>query len=131
MGHVSIGNLKAIRELLGKSQSEMALTLGTSTRAIQSYEQGWRKVPAHVLRCVMMLLFLNWRKNQTWIAPCWDIKKCSAEKKESCSAWRLRAGDLCWLVQGTPCCRATARNGAARVARCAKCEVTARWLSTQ
>ena len=39
-----------IRHLLGKTQSQLARLLGTSFKAIQSFEQGWRNVPAHTER---------------------------------------------------------------------------------
>ena len=39
-----------IRQHLGKTQKEMAQLLGTSVKAIQSFEQGWRSVPGHIER---------------------------------------------------------------------------------
>ena len=36
------------RKQLGKTQREMGQLLGTSIKAIHSYEQGWRNVPVHV-----------------------------------------------------------------------------------
>jgi DNA-binding XRE family transcriptional regulator len=129
MPRATLGDLKKIREFLGKSQSELGLLLGVSTRAIQSYEQGWRTAPPHVLRSVAMLLFLNWRKSQTWMAPCWDVRKCGPEKKECCAAWQLRAGDVCWLVNGTQCGDPHGRDWETKMDHCMKCPVTTRWLS--
>jgi DNA-binding XRE family transcriptional regulator len=127
MSRLTVNNLKAVRARLGKSQGELALLLGVSIRAIQSYEQGWRNVPSHVLRGMMMLLFLDWRKGQSWIAPCWDIQKC--EQKDSCSAWVLRAGDMCWQVTGTQCGPTLHKTPEAKLDQCARCPVTARWLA--
>lgn len=39
-----------IRQKLNKTQKQMAQLLGTSVKAVHSYEQGWRKVPAYVER---------------------------------------------------------------------------------
>ena len=39
-----------IRKKLNKTQKQMAQLLGTSVKAVHSYEQGWRKVPAYVER---------------------------------------------------------------------------------
>ena len=45
-----------IRRRLRKSQSEMAQLLTVSVRAVQSFEQGWRNIPAHVERQMLFLL---------------------------------------------------------------------------
>jgi DNA-binding XRE family transcriptional regulator len=129
MARCSFCSLKKIRTLLDKTQNELALLLGISVRAVQSYEQGWRKVPSHILRSMAMLLFLNWRKSQTWISPCWDVKSCPADVREKCAAWNLRAGDICWLVNGTRCGETCDRSWEEKAARCAQCPVTERWLN--
>ena len=41
---------KYFRKRLSRTQKQIAVLLGTSLKAIHSYEQGWRTVPAHV-RC--------------------------------------------------------------------------------
>ncbi|MFW6216346.1 MAG: helix-turn-helix domain-containing protein [Desulfohalobiaceae bacterium] len=49
-----------LRSRLGKTQKQLAqLLLGTSIKAVHSYEQGWRSVPVHVER---QMLFLVTRK---------------------------------------------------------------------
>ncbi|MCX5879496.1 MAG: transcriptional regulator, partial [Deltaproteobacteria bacterium] len=45
-----------IRGYLGKTQNELAQLLGTSLKAIQSFEQGWRRIPVHAERQVLFLL---------------------------------------------------------------------------
>jgi len=40
------------RKRLGKTQKQLAELLGTSLKAVTSYEQGWRTVPAYVERQV-------------------------------------------------------------------------------
>ncbi len=48
-----------IRRYLGKTQSEMAQLLGVSSKAIQSFEQGWRNIPVHAERQALFLLALK------------------------------------------------------------------------
>lgn len=121
-------NLAGIRAQLGKSQSELATLLGISTRAVQSYEQGWRTVPMHVQKNAAMLLFLVWRKGRKGVRPCWQTKKCSKESRACCAARVLNAGDLCWLVSGTRCGGAKDLSWSAKAARCQACPVTSAWM---
>ena len=51
--------IRLIRRLLGRTQQELAHALGISTKAVQSYEQGWRKVPAHMMIQLFVLLALS------------------------------------------------------------------------
>ena len=46
----------AFRKALKKTQKQIAELLGTSIKAVHSYEQGWRKVPAHVERQLFFLV---------------------------------------------------------------------------
>ena len=48
-----------IRQHLGKTQKQMAQLLGTSPKAIQSFEQGWRRVPVHSERRLLFLMALR------------------------------------------------------------------------
>ena len=43
-----IPTVRSLRDELDRSQREMAEILGVSTKAVQSYEQGWRQTPPHV-----------------------------------------------------------------------------------
>ena len=47
------------RKKLEKTQLEMSRLLGTSIKAIHSYEQGWRRIPTHVERQLFFLLSLK------------------------------------------------------------------------
>lgn len=66
-----------IRNRLSKTQKQMAQLLGTSEKAVQGYEQGWRNVPAHVER--QLLFLLSRIEEKTGRKPCWTIKKCPVE----------------------------------------------------
>ena len=46
---------KELRAKLGKTQAQMAQLLGVSLKAVHSYEQGWRSVPAAVERQMYFL----------------------------------------------------------------------------
>jgi DNA-binding XRE family transcriptional regulator len=75
--------LAEIRRHLEKTQSQMAQMLGVSTKAIQSFEQGWRNIPVHVERQVLLILALKSRaakKNK----PCWLTRQCPAEDRQNC-----------------------------------------------
>lgn len=91
-----------IRRRLGKTQRQLAQLLGTSPKAIQSFEQGWRKIPVHTERQILFLLGLKKSPRQN-NKPCWAILGCSAEVKGNCPAWEFRAGHLCWFINGTIC----------------------------
>lgn len=91
-----------LRKNLHKTQQEMARLLGMSVKAVRSYEQGWRTIPAHAER---QMMFLTARKHETLAprAPCWIVKNCPDESKAECPAWEFQAGDLCWFINGTIC----------------------------
>jgi DNA-binding transcriptional regulator YiaG len=44
------------RKKLNKTQQQMARLLGTSIKAVHSYEQGWRNIPAHIERQMLFLI---------------------------------------------------------------------------
>jgi len=62
------------RKRLSKTQKQMAGLLGTSLKAVQSYEQGWRIIPAHAERQIYFLLSMR-RKRKENQRPWWVIKK--------------------------------------------------------
>ena len=91
-----------IRRYLGKTQGRMAHLLGVSLKAIQSFEQGWRKVPTHIERQALFLLAMK-KSPPKKAKPCWETQKCPVETKRNCPAWDFRAGHLCWFINGTIC----------------------------
>ena len=70
---------KKYRKRLQKTQKQIAELLGTSLKAVHSYEQGWRSVPVHVERQLYFLLFRSEQKARGK-KPCWEIKKCTPER---------------------------------------------------
>jgi DNA-binding XRE family transcriptional regulator len=112
----------SFRQKLEKTQKQMAELLGTSLKTIQSFEQGWRKVPVHVER--QMLFLLNLKEGRAKDArPCWEIQNCSVEARQGCPAWEFNAGNLCWFINGTICLGKPQNDWGHKMKVCRKCEV--------
>ncbi len=114
-----------IRKNLDKTQKELASLIGISLKAVCSYEQGWRTIPAYVER---QLFFLQAKKFNLFeeSANCWDIRNCPEEKIKQCPAWEFSAGNLCWFIGGTICDNITHRTWQQKMEKCKKCEVMQR-----
>jgi len=110
------------RQRLQKTQKQLSEFLGTSLKAIQSFEQGWRKVPVHIERQMLFLLTLQ-RKRVKDVRPCWEVQNCSMERRRDCPAWELDAGNLCWFINGTICEGKPQSNWSTKMKVCRKCEV--------
>ena len=110
-----------IRQRLGKSQKEMAQLLAVSLKAVQSFEQGWRNIPAHVERQALFLLAM--KEAQDGGKSCWDMQDCPVEIKEKCPAWEFQAGDLCWFIGGTICDGHIHKTWKEKMKFCRSCEV--------
>jgi DNA-binding XRE family transcriptional regulator len=110
------------RKELGKTQRELAELLGTSLKAVHSYEQGWRNVPVSAERQILFLYSLNLEKTQK-LNQCWKIKKCPPDLKTRCPAWEFRSGTLCWFINGTICEGAVQKDWSKKMKICRKCEV--------
>lgn len=92
--------LKRLRDKLKISQKEMAAILGVSVKSIQSYEQGWRKLPQYIEKMVLLLTSSLSSKKQK---NCWIIKKCRPEIRSKCVVYRAKLGHCCWAVTGSIC----------------------------
>lgn len=113
-----------MRRVLGRTQRELADLLGTSLKAVHSYEQGWRNIPMHVER--QLLFMVTQRRGAPVIEkPCWIQLKCPAERKRQCPAWEFNAGKLCWLINGTLCSETRHQNWREKMKMCRDCVVLA------
>ena len=112
----------SLRKDLGKTQKQMAQLLGTSLKAVQSFEQGWRKVPTHVERQVLFLQVLK-RGIGEKVDACWDIRDCPTQTRDACPAWEFNAGRLCWFISGTMCQGKVQENWPQKMKICRKCKV--------
>ena len=113
---------KRFRKRMNKTQNQMAQLLGLSNKAVHSYEQGWRNIPAYVER-QMLFLISNMRGSSKVNKPCWVIKKCPSEKKKQCPAWEFKAGELCWFINGTICDGTVYKDWQKKMKVCRSCEV--------
>ncbi len=110
------------RKKLKKTQREMAQLLGGSIKAVHSYEQGWRRVPAHAERQVFFLVS-RLKENKREQKSCWVIKKCPTERKKICPAWEFRSGKLCWMICGTICEGMAKKDWHEKMRVCRSCKV--------
>lgn len=110
------------RRYLGKTQVELADLLCVSPKAVQSFEQGWRKIPASAERQLLFLLSLKRTKNAEG-SPCWETRHCSVDQREKCVAREFDAGYFCWFISGTKCEGKRHTNWKEKIQLCRQCEV--------
>jgi len=111
-----------IRRHFGKTQSQMAQILGVSPKAIQSFEQGWRNIPVHIERQVLLVLSLQNQASKRG-KPCWQTRHCPTERRQDCPAWQFSAGHLCWFINGTICEGTAQGSWKKKMKICRGCEV--------
>ena len=109
------------RKDIHKTQNEMSQLLGVSVKAIRSYEQGWRRIPAHVERHLLYLVASREEIFKTQ-PPCWQILQCPDELRCQCPAWEFNAGSFCWFINGTICGGVVHPTWAEKIKICRKCE---------
>ncbi len=110
------------RKKLKRTQKQLAQLLGSSVKAVRSYEQGWRRVSTHVER-QMFFLLSRLNENPERGKPCWVIKKCPTTRRNRCPAWEFQAGKLCWFINGTICECEAQKNWKEKMKICRTCEV--------
>ena len=119
--------IKRIRTMLGRTQAELANALGISEKAVQSYEQGWRKVPTRVMIQLLVLLAL-YRKQTLDDIPCWEIRKCPTDQRERCASFTVGRGQFCWFIGDKDCHPPTPKTSDA-ILPCMDCPVIQRLLT--
>lgn len=113
-----------IRKILGVTQNQMSGILNVSPKAIQSFEQGWRNIPTHVEREMLLLLSLKQSVNtDRTLRPCWVIKRCPKDWRENCLVWRLQVPHYCWYINGTFCQGKTHHTWEEKIQICRECEI--------
>ncbi len=118
------------RKRLNKTQKQLAQLLGTSLKAVHSYEQGWRAVPGHIERQSLFLAVMKLRTSKS-NKSCWTIKRCPLERRKRCPAWEFQTGDLCWFINGTICEGTVQRDWKEKMKICRSCEVLQPLLNPQ
>lgn len=111
-----------IRRYLKKNQNELAQLLSVSPKAIQSFEQGWRNIPASAERQLLLLLSLKRSSNRN-TDPCWQICNCPAEWRENCTVWEFQTGHFCWFINGTFCQGKVQENWGKKMKICRQCDI--------
>jgi len=119
---MNIIEFKSLRNSLHKTQKELAQLLGVSLKAVHSYEQGWRSIPAYTERQILFLVALK-KKREGELKPCWTLKKCPAEIKRRCPAREFDAGKFCWFINGTICEGIVHKNWQEKMKVCRSCDV--------
>lgn len=114
--------LARIRSVLGKTQKEFSQMLGSSLKAIQSFEQGWRKIPAYIERQALLLISLK-HQHATSKEPCWERSACPQAIRQACPVWELQAGYLCWFITGAICGGQLQPKWHTKIATCRQCAV--------
>ena len=112
-----------IRHVLSRTQNQLARLLCVSPKAIQSFEQGWRRIPTYIEREILLLLSLKKMSSDKIIKPCWEIKNCPSEWREKCFLWELKAVYFCWFITGTFCQGRLQENWKKKHELCQECEV--------
>jgi DNA-binding XRE family transcriptional regulator len=110
------------RKQLGLTQKELAQLLMTSLKAIHSYEQGWRNIPDNMERQILFLIS-GQKKFALRSKPCWTIKRCLPERKKRCPAWKYKAGQICWFINGTICEGEAHKSWGDKIEICKACKV--------
>ena len=119
----SNGVFRHVRDALGITQREMAIILGLSDKAIQSYEQGWRKTPESVFRTLNVVYVTHRLRNRRGAFACWKARGCPAEMRKNCRTFKMGAGHLCWLVSGNKCNGQEFRTFEEKNQVCQRCKV--------
>ncbi|MFC2009808.1 helix-turn-helix domain-containing protein [Chloroflexota bacterium] len=111
-----------IRHILGRTQEQMSRLLCVSPKAIQSFEQGWRKIPTHIGREMLLLLALKKPINGE-LAACWDATDCPEEWKNNCIVWELKVRHFCWYLNSTFCQGRLQESWENKIQLCQNCNV--------
>ncbi len=96
-------SVREIRAEMGLSQSELGGLAGISSRAIQSYEQEWRRPSELVERMLLLLLVAHRNGARLSRFRCWEREACPPGVRKRCIAHVARQGHLCWFLTGTMC----------------------------
>jgi hypothetical protein len=93
-------------------------------KTVESYEQGWRRVPVNIERILYFLLFKLNEGALRGEEPCWTVTDCPDSKRANCVAYLADEGRFCWFFTGR-LCGGTDEGGAVS---CHTCPVFAQLL---
>ena len=116
--------VRNIRAILGRTQAELAAALGISEKAVQSYEQGWRKTPVRVMMQLLVLLAIHRHMDNV---PCWEIVDCPHARRDDCPSYSIGKGRFCWFI-APEYCHPPQVDEANDILPCMRCPVIQRLL---
>jgi DNA-binding XRE family transcriptional regulator len=99
---MDVNEFSKARSFLEKTQDELAGLLGISPKAIQSYEQGWRRIPGGIERQMLLLASLK-STSERKMQSCWKTTNCPQGWRENCIVWEYKVPHYCWFLNGTYC----------------------------
>jgi len=113
-----------IRKELGKTQNELSRILCVSEKTVQSFEQGWRNIPAYIQREMMLLYALaKTSGGDREPKPCWEVMNCPEEWRRKCIVGELQIKHFCWFINGTYCHGEYKKEWSEKLTLCRECEV--------
>jgi DNA-binding XRE family transcriptional regulator len=113
-----------IRIDMGITQNRLSRILCVSLKTIQSFEQGWRNIPAHIEREMLLFQVLKYSGNSgTPPVPCWQIRDCAEAWRKECIVWALQVRHFCWYLNGTFCFGKAQENWEEKIRLCRQCDV--------
>ena len=121
--------VKRLRDVLGVTQGELAVALGISSKAVQSYEQGWRETPLRVIKQILTLVAMQ-RADKVQGKACWDLRSCPDKVSSQCLARKLTDGRYCWAVASQVCDRSSGEEEPS-VLTCLHCDVVRQFLDDE
>ena len=120
-------DLKRLRGSMQWTQEETGHFLGLSEKALQSYEQGWRRVPESVWKELLTLVAIQ-RGYPRGYRRCWEIIGCPVPSRASCFCAGKMAGLFCWMTATTNC-HFFHPELKKSMLTCVRCPVTAQFLN--
>jgi len=113
---------RRIREELSLSQSGLARLLGVSLRAVQRWEQGWRRPSGGDERAMLLLLLASRNGPRFAELACWEHVACAPDARDACIVYQCRQGHLCRLLTGNSCQGKRLRTWPEKKVGCGECE---------
>lgn len=120
---------KQLRELMQWTQAEAAHFLGVSKKAVESYEQGWRKAPDALWKEFLLIIALK-RGYPNGYKRCYEVMRCSPAVREACFCARNMRGLFCWATCQATCMRHLGGQGQT-IKDCLHCPVARQFLGEQ
>jgi DNA-binding XRE family transcriptional regulator len=122
----AINELKRLRTIMGWTQCQAATFLGLSKKAIESYEQGWRRIPERVLQDLLTLVAAK-RRYPGSFRPCFKVLNCPDTFRDVCFCRSKMAGRFCWLT-ASACCHQNHPEFGKGMTVCLRCPVVQQFL---